>query len=101
MTNEIETTVTKSEKRNQMIADFSAQARDAQMTATNINPQQIGERIGKAIARDTLADGLDREWSGLTAADADQLAAAGIEPHSDDWDAAIEAARLAYLAEVA
>lgn len=62
--------------------------------------QDIGTRIGQAIARDTLADKLPREWTGLSDQDGDQLTAAGIEPSSSEWEEAIEAARVAYLAAI-
>jgi len=62
------------------------------------NQQQLGERIGRAIARDTLANELDHGWAGLTAEDSDQLIAAGIEPHSERWRVAEGAARQAYFA---
>lgn len=35
--------------------------------------QEIGRRIGQAIARDTIADDLPREWTGLEAQDGDQI----------------------------
>jgi len=47
-----------------------------------------------------LADDMPREWTGLDAQDGDQLTAAGIQPGSDDWHAAEEAARAAYMAAI-
>ena len=62
--------------------------------------EQIGTKIGQAIARDVLADGLPREWTGLDVQDGDELTAAGIDPGSDDWEAAEAAAKAAYLAAI-
>jgi hypothetical protein len=53
--------------------------------------QELGRRIGKAIARDVLADNLDRTWTGLDAQDADQI------PEGMDRDEIEEAAKAAYL----
>ena len=59
-----------------------------------------GQKIGQAIARDVIADGLDRRWSGIDAQDADQLTAIGLEPGTPEWAEAEEAARVAYEAEI-
>lgn len=58
--------------------------------------KQIGEKVGRAIARDVLADGLPREWTGLDPQDGDQLAAAGLEPGTPAWGEAELAAEVAY-----
>lgn len=57
---------------------------------------EVGARVGRAIARDVLADGLPREWTGLDPQDGDQLTAAGIEPGTPEWDEAEAAAHEAY-----
>lgn len=62
-----------------------------------VSPDAIGQRIGRAMARDTLADDLPREWAGLSPEDGDQLTAAGIEPDTPEWS---EAERAAYLAAI-
>ena len=64
------------------------------------NATEIGTRIGKAIARDVIADDLPREWTGLDDQDGDQILAAGIEQDSDDWDAAEVAAEAAYQSSI-
>lgn len=63
---------------------------------TKQSSRDIGRRIGRAIARDVLAEGMPREWTGLDPQDGDQLAAAGIAPRSAEWDAAVAEAELAY-----
>ena len=35
--------------------------------------REIGERIGRAIARDVLAEDMPHTWSGLDAQDGDQI----------------------------
>ena len=45
----------------------------------------VGKRIGKAIAKDVLAEGMPRQWTGLDPQDGDQLTAAGIEPNTHLW----------------
>jgi hypothetical protein len=37
--------------------------------------REIGIRIGRAIARDVIADAMPREWTGLDPQDADQIPA--------------------------
>jgi len=59
-----------------------------------------GRRVGRAIARDVIADGMPRQWTGLDPQDADQLSLAGIEPGTEDWARAEEAARAAYKEEL-
>lgn len=44
--------------------------------------QEIGQRIGAAMARDTKAEGMPMGWTGL----GDQATAAGIEPNTDEWE---------------
>jgi hypothetical protein len=59
---------------------------------TETKSTQIGIRIGKAMARDVLAEDMPRKWAGLSAEDGDQLTAAGIVPGSQQWaDAALAA----------
>ena len=60
------------------------------------NAQEIGTKVGRAIARDVLAEDMPREWTGLDAQDGDQLTAAGIEPGSECWAIAEQAAKTAY-----
>lgn len=62
---------------------------------------EVGTRVGQAIARDTIANGYDRQWTGIDAMDGDVLTAAGIEPNTSEWAAAEKAAETAYLAAVA
>lgn len=59
--------------------------------------KEVGKRVGEAIARDVIAERMSREWSGLSGQDGDQFTAAGIEPITDEWDAAEAAAKVAYL----
>ena len=71
----------------------------------NITPNEaavaIGTRIGRAIARDVLADDMPREWTGFDPQDGDQLTAAGIQPDDPRWAAAERAAHAAYVAYLA
>ena len=64
---------------------------------TTKTAEQIGRRIGRAIARDVLAGVMSREWTGLDPQDGDQLTAAGIVPDSSDWDKACTAAHETYI----
>lgn len=70
---------------------------------------EIGQKIGKAIARDVLASEvatrhrdadrsqrMGRDWTGLSDQDADQAIAAGIEQDTPEWDEMVAAARAAY-----
>lgn len=62
---------------------------------------EIGTNIGMAMAKDAIAEGVeDTRWTGIEDQDADQLTAAGIEPDTDEWDEAVEAARVAYIAAI-
>jgi len=60
----------------------------------------IGTLVGQAIARDTLADGLPREWTGIDDQDADQFTAAGLVPGSSEWEQAEAEAQTAFEAAV-
>lgn len=62
------------------------------------NSLEVGAFVGRAIARDVIADGMNREWTGLDPQDADQFLAAGIEPNTPEWSAAESAAENAYYA---
>lgn len=66
------------------------------MTATD-----IGERVGRAIARDVLADDMPREWTGIDPQDGDKITRAGVRPGTPEWAEAEEAARVAYIATLA
>jgi len=57
---------------------------------------EVGTKVGAAMARDVLADGLPREWAGIDPQDADQFTAAGIEFGSDEWAEAEAAAEAEY-----
>jgi hypothetical protein len=61
---------------------------------------EICRKVGKAIARDVIADGLPREWTGLDPQDGDQLQSAGIMAGTPEWSEAEEAAREAYMLEL-
>lgn len=60
-------------------------------------PSTIGAMIGHAIARDVKAEGMPREWTGLSPEDGDRIVAAGIQPDSAEWAEAEQAAKVAYL----
>lgn len=78
---------------------IAAEATRKDETMTTLETaRKIGLKIGKAIARDVLADDMPRTWTGLDAQDGDQLTAAGIEPNTIEWDEAEDAARQAYAA---
>ncbi len=64
---------------------------------------RIGAKIGRAIARDVLAENMPRDWTGLDAQDGDELTAAGIMADSIEWAEAEAVAKAAYceaLAEI-
>lgn len=65
-------------------------------TGQRTDAQVIGERIGRAIARDVIREDMPREWTGIDPQDADQLTAAGIAIGSDEWDEAVAAAEAEY-----
>jgi hypothetical protein len=54
-------------------------------------PSGLGAAIGRAMARDVLADHMPREWTGLDPQDADRI------PEGMDFDAVEAAAKAAYL----
>lgn len=43
------------------------------MTTATETLESVARKIGSAMARDTIADNLSREWTGLTAEDVDQI----------------------------
>ncbi len=59
-------------------------------------PEAVGQRVGRAIARDALAEFMPPVWSGLDGEDGDQLTEAGIEPDTPEWKRACAAARRAF-----
>ena len=73
------------------------------MSTTTTTPEQIGTRVGAAIARTARDEGLHGAgltWTGIEPQDGDQFTAAGIEPNTPEWDAAEDYARIAYLAAI-
>jgi hypothetical protein len=56
----------------------------------------VGTRVGAAIARDALAEGMPREWTGLDPQDADRITGAGIEYGSGEYHEAEAAAEREY-----
>jgi hypothetical protein len=60
---------------------------------------EIGTRIGKAIADTCRTEGIEPVWTGIEAQDGDLLTAAGIEPRTQEWSAAEDAAEAAFEAE--
>lgn len=67
-------------------------------TTTKIEDARlIGARIGKAIARDVIADpDMSSDWTGLDAQDGDQLLIAGFSLGTPEWAAAEASAHEAY-----
>jgi hypothetical protein len=65
------------------------------MTHTEHTPAWIlaGEQVGRAIARDAIAEGMPLTWTGIDPQDGDVLLSAGLEPDTAQWDAAESAAR--------
>ncbi len=66
--------------------------------------ESAGRRMGRAIAREVLADkDMPRKWSDdhVNGDDADTLTAAGIQPDSAEWKAAFRFAREEYEAVLA
>lgn len=66
---------------------------------TKYDELAIGQKIGLAIARDVIADGLDREWDGLTAEDGDCIPDE-IAADEDAVERVEEIAKAAYLAAI-
>lgn len=64
------------------------------------NAKEIGTLIGKAIARDHIAEKMVG-WVGINDQDGDQLTAAGIQPGTAAWNEAEIAAKEAYELAVA
>jgi hypothetical protein len=64
------------------------------------NASEVGRTIGNAMARDTMAEGMPREWTGIDAQDGDRATAAGITPDSPEWGEMVQAAREAYEAAI-
>ena len=60
------------------------------MTTTE-TPKSVGGRIGRAIVRDVIADGMPRRWTGMDAQDQDQV------PAGMDLETVAMYARLAYM----
>ena len=67
---------------------------DDATTQQHETPEQVGVRIGRAIARDVIAEAGAREWSGLDPQDADQI------PEGMELAAVEATAKAAYLAAV-
>lgn len=63
--------------------------------------KSIGEKIGRAMARDVLAEDMPREWTGLDAQDGDVATGAGLRPGTDEWEEMEQAARRAYKVALA
>lgn len=61
------------------------------------HPQVVGERIGRAIARDAKAEGMAAEWTGLGAQDGDVATSAGLEPGTPEWEEMERAAKIEFL----
>lgn len=69
------------------------------MDANLQRAKELGERIGRAIARDVIAEGMPPEWAGLGAQDQDQLDEFADYPEdSPEYQTIYEAARSAYQA---
>jgi hypothetical protein len=65
-------------------------------TTTHPTPEQIGTRVGAAIARDVLAEDMPRKWTGLDPIDGDVLISAGIAAGTPEWERAEAAAKIEY-----
>jgi len=63
--------------------------------------REVGQRVGRAMAADVLREDMPREWTGIDAQDGDQFTAAGIAVDTPEWEEALDAARVAYLAALA
>ena len=61
-----------------------------------IEAARVGLEVGRSIAKDAIAGGMSREWTGLDDQDGDRITAAGIEFESRAWDVAEEAAAMAF-----
>ncbi len=83
---------------DQSTAQILAVIEEANACTSLCHARRVGAEVGEAIARDVLADDMDREWTGIDPQDGDRLTAAGIEPGTPEWEAAEEAAEEAYTA---
>jgi hypothetical protein len=52
--------------------------------------------VGRAIARDVIAENWDRRWIGLEPQDADRFMAAGLDPDTSEWEVATRVAKQSY-----
>jgi hypothetical protein len=69
---------------------------------TQHTTDDVGYRVGRAMARDVLADpDMPREWTGIDPQDADQFAAAGLEPGTPEWERQEAIAAAVYSAALA
>jgi hypothetical protein len=75
------------------LARLAGELKEKVMNAKQI---EAAKSVGRAIARSTKEDQLDRKWSGIEIEDADRLTASGIGPFSTDWAAAEEIAKTEY-----
>lgn len=66
-----------------------------------MNATEVGTKIGRAIARDVLADDMPREWTGIDPQDGDIATEAGINPDTAEWNEMESSAEKAYLAMLA
>jgi hypothetical protein len=65
-------------------------------TKTLATANDIGKRIGRAMANDAMADGMPTEWTGLDAQDGDELLALGIDADDPEWAAAEDSAQFEF-----
>ena len=59
--------------------------------------RHIGRRIGLAVAEDTIAEKMPRNWTGIDPQDGDILIQAGIRPGTPEWEDSERTARATFL----
>ena len=59
--------------------------------------RNTAEHVGRAIARDVIAENLDRQWTGLDIQDGDHFLKIGLDNTMPEWDRAEEIARDSYF----
>lgn len=59
-------------------------------------PEQVGTRVGAAIARSVAAEDMPREWTGIDPQDADQIGGAGYVYGTAEYRVAEAAAEAEY-----
>lgn len=65
-----------------------------------MNATEVGAKIGRAMARDVLAENMPSKWMGLDPQDADIATDDGINPDTTEWVEMNSSAKKTYLSMV-